>query len=391
MTEAASASKPRVLVVDDSRLIQKAIRKMLEHEFDVAAADDGAEAWGIIEVDPAIQVVFSDIDMPRMDGFELLRAIRAAADTRVQELPVIIVTGARDDDAARREALQLGATDFITKPFASTDLVARARAHASHQRLTRELRAQTTLDALTGLLNRAGFVQRLQQDISYARRHEQALSLLRLEIDDLRGLFLRHGKESAERLLTRVAALLRANIRTEDSAARIGLGGFALSLPAVTAEAAQGLLQRLREEVLAGSPLPLRVLGTLCSELGGDAQEALEQSQAELERARATADARPAPAPAPTAVAAAPVPLPVPASRVPVASPARPPVPVDVAAPAPLRLDPILDALGRGDIAAAQQHMPQILQRLLPLLRLGTAAQRAGLARLLLQAERGHG
>lgn len=258
MTESASASKPRVLVVDDSRLIQKAIRKMLEHEFDVAAADDGVEAWAIIEVDPAIQVVFSDLDMPRMDGFELLRTIRAATDTRVQELPVIIVTGARDDDAARREALELGATDFITKPFASTDLVARARAHASHQRLTRELRAQTTLDALTGLLNRAGFLQRLQQDISYARRHQQALSLLRLEIDDLRGLFLRHGKEAAERLLTHVAALLRANIRTEDSAARIGLGGFALSLPAVTAEAAQGLLQRLREEVLAGSPLPLR-------------------------------------------------------------------------------------------------------------------------------------
>ena len=81
MSEATNG-KPRVLVVDDSRLIQKAIRKMLEHEFDVAAADDGAEAWGIIEVDPAIQVVFSDIDMPRMDGFELLRP-SAPPPTRV--------------------------------------------------------------------------------------------------------------------------------------------------------------------------------------------------------------------------------------------------------------------------------------------------------------------
>lgn len=389
MTESASASKPRVLVVDDSRLIQKAIRKMLEHEFDVAAADDGVEAWAIIEVDPAIQVVFSDLDMPRMDGFELLRTIRAATDTRVQELPVIIVTGARDDDAARREALELGATDFITKPFASTDLVARARAHASHQRLTRELRAQTTLDALTGLLNRAGFLQRLQQDISYARRHQQALSLLRLEIDDLRGLFLRHGKEAAERLLTHVAALLRANIRTEDSAARIGLGGFALSLPAVTAEAAQGLLQRLREEVLAGSPLPLRVLGVRLGDLGADAQAALEQAQAELERSRPATSADGAAATSATVASPAPRPVaaPTPAPQNATVAPPRP----AAADAAPLRLDPILDAVARGEIAAAQPLMPQILQRLLPLLRLGTAAQRAGLARLLLQAERGHG
>jgi len=389
MTESASASKPRVLVVDDSRLIQKAIRKMLEHEFDVAAAVDGVEAWAIIEVDPAIQVVFSDLDMPRMDGFELLRTIRAATDTRVQELPVIIVTGARDDDAARREALELGATDFITKPFASTDLVARARAHASHQRLTRELRAQTTLDALTGLLNRAGFLQRLQQDISYARRHQQALSLLRLEIDDLRGLFLRHGKEAAERLLTHVAALLRANIRTEDSAARIGLGGFALSLPAVTAEAAQGLLQRLREEVLAGSPLPLRVLGVRLGDLGADAQAALEQAQAELERSRPATSADGAAATSATVASPAPRPVaaPAPAPQNATVAPPRP----AAADAAPLRLDPILDAVARGEIAAAQPLMPQILQRLLPLLRLGTAAQRAGLARLLLQAERGHG
>ena len=130
MTNPASASKPDMLVVDDSRLIRRRSARCWRHKFDVAAAD-GVRAWAIIEADPAIQVVFSDLDMPRMDGFEL-RTIRAATDTRVQELPVIIVTGARDDDAARRHWRWTRRHRFHhTKPFASTDLVARARAHST--------------------------------------------------------------------------------------------------------------------------------------------------------------------------------------------------------------------------------------------------------------------
>src|SRR5438093_10656191 len=106
--------------------------------------------------------------------------IRTASDPGTQNLPVIVLTGAEDDEAARVEALELGATDFITKPFTTVDVVARARAHASYQRITQQLRAQTTLDPLTGLANKQGFLDRLQQDISYARRHQQALALVRL-------------------------------------------------------------------------------------------------------------------------------------------------------------------------------------------------------------------
>src|SRR5690349_14858119 len=144
----------RVLVVDDSKVIRNAARKMLGAEFDVVIAEDGSEAWSILENDPAIQVVFTDLVMPGLNGYELLRDIRTAVDPRLRALPVIVVTGVDEDEVARVRALELGATDFVTKPFTSIDLLARARAHASHQRETTQLRAQTTLDQLTGLPNK---------------------------------------------------------------------------------------------------------------------------------------------------------------------------------------------------------------------------------------------
>jgi diguanylate cyclase (GGDEF)-like protein len=377
------------MVVDDSRVIRNAASKMLGREFDVVTADDGAEAWEMLEYDTSIQVVFTDLTMPRLNGYELLRNIRTAADIGIQNLPVIIVTGVEDDEVARVRALELGATDFITKPFTTIDLVARARAHANYQRVTQQLRAQTTLDPLTGLANKAGFLDRLQQDMAYARRHEQTLALVRLEIEDFRALFLKHGKDSAERLLLHVSQLLRAHVRREDTAGRIGLGGFALSLPAGEQQGVEGMVSRLRAEVAEQSPdivgEPIRLSAAVHRpqvELGPSAQDALDQCQAKLEAARDTGVHPPA-----TEATATPAPMPAPIPAPPSAPP--PPQPAATPAPAarPLRLDPLLDQIEQGNLQAAIEGLPLILNRLLPLLRLLNPAQRAKLIRFLQQSD----
>ena len=194
-------SRARLLVVDDSKLMRKAATKMLGDEFDIVLAEDGQQAWIQLESDPTIQVLFTDLNMPVCDGYELLARVRGSGDADVQTMPVIVMTGAENDEDARMRALQAGATDFITKPFTTTDLLARARAHVSHRKKTQQLEAQTTLDALTGLANRAGFLQRLQQDLAYARRHLQAMCVVRIELDDFRRLFLGYGRETADGLL----------------------------------------------------------------------------------------------------------------------------------------------------------------------------------------------
>lgn len=368
---ADAPSKHRVLVVDDSRLMQKAALKMLGGEFDVITADDGIDGWEKLQADASIQVVFTDLTMPRADGYELLALIRSATDPGLQGLPVIVVTGAENDESARMKALELGATDFITKPFTTIDLLARARAHANHQRLTRQLQAQATIDAVTGMANKTGFLDRLQQDIAYARRHQQELTLVRIEIDDFRTVFLKHGKEVAETQLLGVAQLIRARIRREDTAARIGLGGFALSMPAGKADGIAGMVERLRADVAALPPAaaaPGLQITLTCAvtnpqvQDGQSAQEALDACQARL----GAPVAPPVSAPSPTPVVAAPAP---PATAPPLSIP----------------IDPILDEIRQGQTRSAIEKMPLLLNRLLPLLRLLTPNQREHLIRFLQQ------
>ena len=372
----------RVLVVDDSKVIRNAARKMLGAEFDVVLAEDGADAWSMLENDASIEVVFTDLIMPGMNGFELLRDIRTAADARLRAMPVIVVTGIEDDEVARVRALELGATDFITKPFTTIDLLARARAHASHQREATQLRAQTTLDQLTGLPNKAGFLDRLQQDMAYARRHQQELTLVRIEIEDLRSIFLQRGKDTAERLLLQVAKSLRAAIRKEDSAGRIALGGFALSLPAGERQGVERMVARLSAElgeqsaqIAAGTVKFSTGVSRPPLETGLSAQEALDQCQPTLADA---AGAALAPTPTPVTIAAAPTVSSV--SAPPAVAPITAP---PAAAPAPLLLDPLLAQLERGNPQPAIAGMPLILRRLLPLLRLLSPTQRDGLIRFL--------
>ena len=125
-----STTPLRILVVDDSLFMRAAIKKLLDErpEFDVIAlAKDGKDAIEkVIALKP--DVVTMDFNMPNMNGFELLKLIRTDQNEEVRNLPVVVVTGAENDDQAKEEAYSQGATDFITKPFNTMELRARAQA-----------------------------------------------------------------------------------------------------------------------------------------------------------------------------------------------------------------------------------------------------------------------
>ena len=405
-----AVAKPRLLLVDDSMLMRKAASKMLGEEFDVATAKDGVEAWELIQADTSIQVVFTDLSMPRMDGFALLEKVRGAEDEGTLNLPVIVVTGAENDDHARKKALDLGATDFITKPFGSVDLLARARAHANYRRMARKLEQQSTIDGLTGLSNKAGFVDRLQQDVAFAYRHAQPLTLVRVDIDRFRDIFLKHGKAAAEALVQHVASHLRNALRKEDSAARIGLSGFALSLPGGQYTGSKGLIERLRAQlaaeppVLGGRPLPFSVsAGLLTPWLTAtvsvtdlmDACEKLVQAAAQEGGNRVVGDTtRPPENDAPsdlelrvvqTVTQGEPVAAVVAPAQASVPSPtAAVPAPADApAADPPLAVDEALAQIERGESLVVIPRLPALMKRLLPLFRLLNPRQRAQLVAIL--------
>ncbi|MEO9324068.1 response regulator transcription factor [Nocardioides sp. C4-1] len=115
--------KPRVLVVDDDKAVRESLRRSLEFNgYDVHLAGDGAEALaGIAGVGP--DVVVMDVMMPRLDGLETTRALRSAGN----DVPILVLT-ARDAVGERVEGLDAGADDYLTKPFALPELLARLRA-----------------------------------------------------------------------------------------------------------------------------------------------------------------------------------------------------------------------------------------------------------------------
>ena len=114
MSEGAVHNPPRVLIVDDSRMVRATIAKQIRGTFDVREEADGEAGWQALLVDPTVSVVVSDIGMPVLDGYGLLERIRDSKVSRIHDLPVIIISGEEDADS-REKARQLGANDFITK------------------------------------------------------------------------------------------------------------------------------------------------------------------------------------------------------------------------------------------------------------------------------------
>jgi len=380
------STSTRILFVDDSKVILKTAQKILSAEFDVITAVDGDDAWKKLGLDPDVQVVFTDINMPGTDGFGLLKKVRSAEDPGMHAMPVILVTGADDDESARQLALERGATDFLNKKFMSTELLTRARAHSKYQRIAVQLRAQSMVDPQTGLANEQGFLVRLEQDIAYARRHGDELALVRVEIDDMATTLQHLGDAVVEQIVLQVANLIRKRIRVEDTAGRIGRGSFAISLPGGHLGGIEAMAAFLHDQAahalkVDGQVMLIALTTAVISTQQGvwkSTLDALDRSEAELERRR-----RRLPKPV------------VPKAAKPAQPVASEPTPSRIEAkeaePATLQAAPTEEASRLDELQfqprqrrwEAIKKKPNVLRRLLSFLRLHGARLRARLSRFL--------
>lgn len=357
-------SQTRILLIDDSKVMRKSAVKMLGAEFDVVVAEDGQQGLDMILGDSSIQVVFTDLNMPKMNGYQLLEAVRTSQDEGVRNLPVIVVTGAENDDEAKEQALNQGATDFITKPFNSTDLKARAHAHATYQRNTKTLQQVASVDALTGLNNERSFDERLQKDLSFVARHNHEIALMMVEIDNFNDLFLKIGRKGADSLVQQVAKVLTKNVRKEDGLGRLGLARFAASLPTAGPEGATRLAERICQTVsgfkatLRGEVLQISVsIGVYVPcDKGSDLSEACLQKAEQALRSAAEAGGNQVQA------------------LVESTSAAREPGLQDVT---DFSIDGLLLTLSENGVAAIEDQIPLAMQRLLPLWQALSAEQRS--------------
>jgi len=241
--------KATILAVDDSRVMLVAAAKALKAEFEVLKASDGEEAWEIIQQHPEISVVFSDLSMPNMDGYGLLAAVRGSDNPLIAKLPVVILTGQEDGDGTKEKVMALGATDFLIKPFESLDLLSRARSLSSLSTQVNELEKKVSLDKLTRLYTEASFNDSGEKALAMAVRHGFSITMLRFDIDNFSELFVKHGKQVAESVLTAVADIIKNMLRQEDIAARLGVAKFSLLLPETDQQGAIKVAERLKQAI----------------------------------------------------------------------------------------------------------------------------------------------
>jgi two-component system, cell cycle response regulator len=244
-----------VLVVEDSGVVRAVVCKGLtEHGYDVEEVKDGGEAMEAFRRTRP-DVVLLDIEMPVFDGFQILDLIKEDPD--LGDTPVVFLTAREGTDDLVR-ALQLGAHDYLRKPFEPAELIARVRAAVRVKTLQDELRLRNAelevvsrTDALTGLWNRRHAEEQLLAAASAARRHASPLSVLMIDIDHFKRVNDECGHAAGDAVLAEIAARIRRTTRIEDVAARWGGEEFLTMLPLTEADGAWELGERIRTHVAA--------------------------------------------------------------------------------------------------------------------------------------------
>ncbi|MBX2859034.1 MAG: response regulator [Cellvibrionaceae bacterium] len=247
-----SADKGCVLIADDSKIVRATAKKMLTPQFDLIFAEDGEIAWQKLCELKSIQAVFTDLRMPNLDGYGLIKRIRQADDESIRQQPIIVMTSASEGEGIKQEVLQLGASDFICKPFKASELIARAEAHSRYRRDKIALNKNAEIDLLTNTLNAEGVYKRLEKDISFVNRHGEPIALVLFELDNTAALYREFGKKTMDMIVKKVASTLARAVRKEDSLGRIAAGQFLAILPVAKADGVSLLAQRICSAIKAG-------------------------------------------------------------------------------------------------------------------------------------------
>ncbi len=242
-----SPRKASILIVDDQPANIHALAQLLKADYHILVATSGPKALGLAAGETLPDVILLDIMMPDMDGYEVCRHLKN--NSRTKDIPIIFVTamGGSEDEA---HGLNLGAVDYIAKPFNNAVVKARLRTHVQLKIRTDMLEQLALLDGLTGIANRRSFDQTLTHEWKRAARSVGVVSVIMLDIDHFKAYNDNYGHGAGDECLQRVAGALRAIIqRPSDMIARYGGEEFIALLPATELPGAAQLSENFRRAV----------------------------------------------------------------------------------------------------------------------------------------------
>ncbi|TCS39654.1 diguanylate cyclase with GGDEF domain [Paucimonas lemoignei] len=243
--------KPRVLIADDSRIVRATLIKHIQGMFDFREALNGEEAWETLLIDPNIRVVITDLSMPRLDGYGLLKRIRSSEISRIRNLPVVVVSGS-DEQSERDRAKAAGANDLITKGIDTAQLLSRLDVLAKLVNTQREF--ERSLEVLAKNVNSApqlqlatpeGLDSHAQKALTIALGNRKNFVILNVMVG------LRHNQLDGQVMMPppsvvhAVGQLLQRTIRQSDRVAQTGEAEFTLATGSIHFDAARNFAQRI--------------------------------------------------------------------------------------------------------------------------------------------------
>lgn len=242
----------KILLVEDSATLRHAMRNyIIDAGHEPLIARSGEEALQLLENTP-VDMIIMDVEMPGLNGFETTRLIREWLAGHW--IPIIFVTGLNEDENYR-EGIEAGGDDYLIKPVSFMIIKAKIRAmeriaemRDQLNQLNAELEALSQLDSLTQIYNRRTFNELAQQQWSQAKRHQQPISALMIDVDHFKLFNDHYGHPAGDSCLKKVSQAIKGCLhRTSDILGRYGGEEFIVLLPETDAKGAMRVAESIGE------------------------------------------------------------------------------------------------------------------------------------------------
>ena len=282
------SDKAVVLIVDDVRINLQTLAHILKDEYTVKVASGGAQALELAVQEPIPDLVLLDVGMPDISGYDVCRILRE--DSTTVNIPIIFVTG-KDSIEEEEYGLSIGAVDYITKPIHPSIVKARVKTHITLKQQRDLLKSMAVRDQLTGLYNRHYLVDMMTRMVSEAKRHQQPLCVVMVDIDHFKEVNDSFGHLEGDKVLQKIAKILQNGARKEDIVARFGGEEMVLVLNNCPLEEAAIKAEKLRKEIELSEPEGITIrasfgvaqmsaLNDTCEKLVKSADDALYEAKA---------------------------------------------------------------------------------------------------------------
>jgi diguanylate cyclase (GGDEF)-like protein len=245
-------NKPTLLIVDDVVTNIQLLAGFLEQDYRIQVATNGAKALEIATSATQPDLILLDVMMPVMDGYSVCKKLKE--DPKKAQIPVIFVT-AKGELQDQIFGFNLGAVDYVVKPFESAIVKARVKTHIALKQKTEALERLTLIDGLTGVANRRRFDEVLNAQVIKAQQLGESIALIMIDIDHFKAYNDGYGHGAGDDCLVAVAQGLQRSLNevAQDrySICRYGGEEFAAVMPNIDANEVYRIAEKLKDDIFA--------------------------------------------------------------------------------------------------------------------------------------------